>query len=233
MHKLKLIIFDVDGTLADTEQYGHLPACNDAMKLFGLNIKWTWDEFKSMLNIPGTSKRLRKELSQRNYSDEEIENYVQKFEPLKKKLYIEKYLPEINLKAGVHNLINEAIANKIKLAIVSTSYETQIKELLKSKLPDVQHYFEVILGKESGKKVDNDGYLYKKCLQITSCSAEESLVIEDSEGGLEAAVCAGITTAVFYNDYTFGSPFKNAKLVASSLEPFNLNLLMETTGFRI
>ena len=29
--QLKAIIFDVDGTLADTEQYGHLPACNDAM----------------------------------------------------------------------------------------------------------------------------------------------------------------------------------------------------------
>lgn len=233
MRKLKLIIFDVDGTIADTERYGHLPACNDAMKLIGLNLNWSWNKFKSMLDIPGTSNRLRKELSQRNFSNIKIENYVRKFEPLKKKLYVEKYLQRINLRKGVKELINEAIKSKIKLAIVSTSYETQIKALLNAKLPDEQNYFEVILGKESGKKVDNNGYLHKKCLQLTNCKAEESLVIEDSNDGLKAAVCANISTAVFYNDYTFGSPFENAKLVAKSLEHFNLYLIMKIIGFKI
>ena len=227
MQKLKLIIFDVDGTLADTERYGHLPACNEAMETIGLDIKWSWDDFKAILHIPGTTNRLILELDKMKLSDETKGEYIKKFEPLKKKLYIEKYLPEVNLRKGVRNLIDEAIRNNISLSIVSTTYESQIKALLKSKLPDVQNHFEVILGKESGKKVDNDGYLYKQCLKLMNCSAKESMVIEDSESGLEAAVCAGIPTAVFYNDYTFGSPFKKAKLVAPSLEHFNLQILKD------
>lgn len=229
MQKLKLIIFDVDGTLADTEQYGHLPACNDAMKSIGLNVVWKWEDFKAMLNIPGTSNRLRVELKKRNYDENEIEEYVKKFEPLKKELYIKKYLAKLNLREGIKDLINETIKNKIKLAIVSTSHESQIKALLDLKLPEQQHYFEIILGKESGKKTNNNGYLHKKCLELTKCSPEESLAIEDSEEGLQAAVSAGIPTAVFYNDYTYGSPFVKAKLVAHSLKLFNLKLLTELT----
>ncbi len=233
MGKLKLIIFDVDGTIADTEKYGHLPACNDAMNLIGLNIKWSWDNFKSMLHIPGSSNRLRMELSKRNFEKEIIENYIGKFEPLKRKLYIEKYLPQIELRSGIIELITEAINDKIKLAIVSTSYEEQIKALLKTKLKKFAEHFEVILGKESGQKINNNGYLHKKCLRLASCLPGESLMIEDSDDGLKASICAGIPTAVFYNDYTFGSPFEKALLVAPSLEDFNLRQLKRIFSHRV
>nr|ACZ28623.1 phosphatase/phosphohexomutase HAD superfamily [uncultured organism] len=197
------------------------------MESIGLDIKWTWEEFKAMLHIPGSKNRLKLELEKLNLATEKKETYIKEFEFLKKNIYIQKYLPEIKLREGVKSLIDEAIQSNIRLAIVSTSYESQIISLLNSKLHDVQHYFEVILGKESGKKTANNGYLYKKCLQITNCSPGEVIVIEDSEEGLEAAVCAGISTAVFYNDYTFGSAFKKAKLVAPSLKHFNLKKLID------
>ena len=53
------IIFDVDGTIADTERHGHLPACNDAFSELELPINWSWEEFKKMLDIPSNANRAR------------------------------------------------------------------------------------------------------------------------------------------------------------------------------
>ncbi len=53
MGKLKAIIFDVDGTLADTERDGHMVACNEASERMGFDIRWTWEEFKEVRGIPG------------------------------------------------------------------------------------------------------------------------------------------------------------------------------------
>ncbi len=227
MPELKLIIFDMDGTIADTERYGHLPASNEAMRMLGLDIQWSWSEFKRLLPIPGNANRLRETLKNRNFKEDEIEAVVQKFEPLKKQLYIEKYLPELEPRKGIRQLIDGALQKNLKLAIVSTSYESQIRAFINSKLPDFARHFKVILGKESGQKTENNGYLYRKCLTLMHCAPEDALAIEDSAEGLEAAVSAGITTVVFYNEYTFGSNFRNAKLVAPSAEYFDMDFLIK------
>jgi len=59
LHKLKALIFDVDGTLIHSERDGHLPACNDAFRELQLPVEWDWPTFKSMLQIPGNANRLR------------------------------------------------------------------------------------------------------------------------------------------------------------------------------
>ena len=227
MPELRLIIFDRDGTLANTERYGHLPASNEAIRLLGLDFQWSWNEFKTLLPVPGNANRLRLALKNRNYTGAEIETIVQKFEPLKQQLYIEKYLPGIELRKGIRKLIHEAIEKQLELAIVSTSYESQIRAFLNSKLSDEADYFRVILGKESGRKTENNGFLYRKCLKMMHCDPDAALAIEDSEEGLAAAVAAGISTMVFYNEYSFGSNFRNARLVAPGAEYFDLELLIK------
>ena len=224
--QLKAIIFDVDGTLADTEQFGHLPACNAAMKKLDLDIKWTWKEYIEMLHtIPGNVNRFKNVLQKKGFDENQIETLASQFAALKKSFYIHEFLPQLKLRAGVENLIKECIAYKVRLAIVSTSYESQIKALLNSHLNKYQKFFHPILGKETGKKTNNDGYLHKKCLDILKIKPREAIVIEDANDGLIAALSANIPTAVFYNDYTFGSEFAGAKLVAPSLEYFNLKQL--------
>ena len=224
--QLKAIIFDVDGTIADTEQFGHLPACNAAMKEMGLEIEWTWEEYIKMLHtIPGNVNRLKNVLQKKGFEKDQIETLASQFAPLKKSFYIHQFLAELKLRAGIENIIKECIANDVRLAIVSTSYETQIKALLNFHLNKYQKYFHPVLGKETGKKTNNDGWLHKQCLGILKINPRETIVIEDAKDGLEAAQCANIPTAVFYNDYTYGSAFKGAKLVAPSLEHFNLKQL--------
>ncbi len=225
--KLKSLIFDVDGTIANTEHRGHLPACNEAFATMGYPIEWTWEEFKAMQSIPGNALRMRKSLKawDPSMSEEVLDAAVDNLVTLKKKYYIEKYLPDLPLRAGVVDIMEEALTKGIDLAIVSMSYEAQVNALLARHLPDIYPHFKTILGKESGPKTAPDSPLYKRCLEVLGTPVDQTLVIEDSEGGFHAAKRAGIPCAVIYNDYTFGKDFAGAQLVARSLAFFTLNQL--------
>ena len=226
---IKAIIFDVDGTIADTEKYGHLPASNDAMRALGLPIQWQWDTYKTWINtIPGNVNRLVKHLTELGYSTKEITQYAYDFAPLKKSIYIHKYLPQVKLRDGIVSILKEIVEADLQLAIVSTSYESQIKALLQSQLPEFYPLFNPILGKESGRKTENNGFLFKKCLSMLELTPEEALVIEDSQPGLDAALDAGIFTAIFHNDYTKNSLFEGARIIAPSIAGYNLKQLIES-----
>lgn len=222
--KLKALIFDVDGTIANTEHRGHLPACNEAFATVGYPIQWTWEEFKGMQAIPGNALRMRKSLKAWDpaLTDEALETAVAELVVLKKKFYIEKYLPELPLRDGVVDIMEEALERGIRLAIVSMSYEAQVNALLSRHLPHIYPHLNPILGKESGPKTAPDSPLYRRCMAELGTSLDETLVIEDSEEGFEAAKRAGIPCAVMYNDYTFGKNFAGAQLVARSLSHFTL-----------
>ena len=225
--KLKALIFDVDGTIANTEYRGHLPACNEAFATLGYPIKWTWDEFVAMQAVPGNAQRMRLSLQAWNpqLSDQQLDERVEQLVALKKKFYIEKYLPDLPLRDGVINIMQEALRRGIRLAVVSMSYEAQVNALLASRLPDIYVHLNPILGKESGPKTAPDSPLYKRCLAELGTKPEETLVIEDSQEGFEAAKRAGLPCAVMYNDYTFGKNFAGAQLVARSLAFFSLEQL--------
>lgn len=226
VNKIKAIIFDVDGTLADTEQYGHLPACNDAMKACGLDIEWTWSHFITLIKtIPGNANRLTHTLEQQGWTSAEIKPVIETFTQKKQEIYISKYLPKIKLREGVEKIIQESIDLGISLGIVSASHEAQIHALLDSQLSQYKNRFQSVLGKETGPKTDNNGFLYTKCVEELNKPADSVLVIEDSEQGLNAASHAGLATAIFYNDYTFGSAFRGARLVAPNLSPFSIKTL--------
>ena len=225
---LKALIFDVDGTIADTEQYGHLPACNEAFAQLEYPIQWSWEDYKGMLPVQGNARRMRLALQQEDptMSPEALSSAVAELAQLKKTLYIEKYMPRLSLRLGVQRIMVSAVERNVRLAIVSSSHEVQIKALLQHQLPDVADKFEPILGKESGYKVAPESPLYRRCLEELGTLPTETLVIEDSEVGFKAAQRVGLPCAVFYNDYTFGEDFAGAALVARSLETFSLDQLV-------
>jgi|LULR01.1.fsa_nt_gb beta-phosphoglucomutase-like phosphatase (HAD superfamily) len=59
MAKLEALIFDVDGTLADTENYGHRVAFNLAFLDAGLNWNWDFHLYKKLLSVTGGKVRLK------------------------------------------------------------------------------------------------------------------------------------------------------------------------------
>ncbi len=224
---LHALIFDVDGTIADTEKEGHLPASNEAMGRLGYPIEWTWEDFKELMAIPGNGNRFRFALANLSAPPpaDEIEEAVNAFMSLKQKLYIENYLPRLSLRPGVASLIREAQERGVRLAIVSTSHEAQIRALLHARLPGSADAFVPILGKESGTKTSPDSTLYEQCLHQLRVAPHNALVIEDAMMGMQAAHRAGLPVAVIYNDYTAHESFTGAALVARSLKFFTLESL--------
>ena len=120
---LAAIVFDVDGTLADTERDGHLPACNEAFERLGVPVRWTWEEWKALLPIPTSIRRMRLAMEKTGHFDDPLllESTLAHLSELKRRLYREKYVGRLALRPGVRPLVREALDRGIRLAIVSTS----------------------------------------------------------------------------------------------------------------
>jgi len=224
----RALLFDVDGTIADTERDGHLPACNEAFATLGFPVRWTWDEFLALQHVPGNLFRMRMALEALDppLPSAELDEAARRLGELKRRLYIEKYLPRLALRPGVERLVSEALSAGLLLSIVTTTDEPQVEALLRSLLPDAAPRFRPVLGKMAGRKTAPESPLHHRCLAELGIAAREALAIEDSEYGTQAARRAGIPVAVFYNHYTFGQDFRGAALVARSLDLFDLETLL-------
>lgn len=225
--KLKALIFDVDGTIANTEREGHLPACNEAFVQLNYPVQWSWAEYKQLLPLPGTQARVRQTLAELrpDLVGVALDEAVEAFTAVKRQIYLEKYATAATLRPGVKELVAAAVARHLKLAIVTLSHEAQVKAMLQIQMPGFAAAFQPILGKMAGPKHAPGSPLYARCLAELDLPRDEVLVIEDSEGGTAAAVEAGLPVVVVYNDYTENGRFSGARLITPTLASFTLEQL--------
>ena len=228
MTKLKALIFDVDGTIAETEKNGHRVAFNRAFAAAELNWHWSVEFYRELLAISGGKERIRFYVEQykpERQAQEDLTNFITKLHLAKNKYY-RQLLGQgaIPLRLGVERLITEAREQGIRLAIATTSALPNTLALLQKFLnPD---WFEVIAAGDivPVKKPAPDIYHY--VLQQMNLKPEDCLVLEDSHHGLQAATIAGLKTIVTVNDYTKNQDFSNAVLVLNHLgepeQPFKV-----------
>jgi HAD superfamily hydrolase (TIGR01509 family) len=218
---LQALIFDVDGTLADTERWGHRVAFNRAFAEAGLN--WHWDEeiYGRLLAVTGGRERMRYflELCRPDVPAGDLDGLIEDLQGLKTRHYHE--LVEqggIPARPGILRLLQEGQAEGLRLAIATTTTPANVEVLLKhSFAADALDWFEVIGAGDavSRKKPAPDIYLH--VLRALGLPPEACLALEDSEVGLAAASAAGIPTVISYNDYTAEQDFSGALLVCDRL----------------
>lgn len=228
MTKLKALIFDVDGTIAETEKNGHRMAFNRAFAAAALDWNWSVDFYGELLAISGGKERLCFYLEQykpEGQPQENLTDFITKLHLAKTKYY-RQLLEEgaIPLRLGVKRLITEAREQGVRLAIATTSALPNAMALLQEFLnPD---WFEVIAAGDivPAKKPAPDIYDY--VLQQMNLQPSDCIVLEDSEHGLQAATIAGLKTIVTVNDYTKNQDFGKAVLVLNHLgepeQPFEV-----------
>ena len=227
---LKALIFDVDGTLANTERDGHRVGFNQAFVEKGLDWHWSVELYGELLAVAGGKERL-KYFIERDRPDlpkvSDLTVFIKELHQLKNKYY-QALLKEgaIPLRPGVKRLITEARANNIRLAIATTTTLSNAMALLEKTLDPT--WFEVIAAGDivPQKKPAPDIYYY--ALEKLNLAPDNCLVFEDTEHGLEAATTVGLKTIVTVNNYTENQDFSEARLVVSHLgEPDNQNQVIQ------
>jgi HAD superfamily hydrolase (TIGR01509 family) len=219
---LHALLFDVDGTLADTERDGHRPAFNQAFKDAGLDWHWDVALYGKLLAVTGGKERMKYYIDHFRPDYSKPDNFDQLVADLHKaKTRHYSALAArggIPMRPGVKRLLNEARAAGLRLAIATTTTPENVTVLLEHSLgPGTQEWFEVIAAGDivPAKKPAPDIYYY--ALEQMGLDAGQCLAFEDSENGLRASLGAGLKTLITVNDYTLNHDFTGAAVVLSDL----------------
>jgi len=231
MPKLEALIFDVDGTLADTERDGHRVAFNMAFADAGLDWDWSPELYGELLAVTGGKERIRFYLERFNTEFEKPENFdefVAGLHASKTKFYtLLMSQGRIPLRPGVERLINEAKDAGVRLAIATTTTPENVTALLKYTLGEESiGWFEVIGAGDivPAKKPAPDIYDY--VLQEMALDAADCMAFEDSYNGIQSSRQANLKTIVTTNGYTADDDFSGAAVVLDQMgepeTPFNV-----------
>ena len=223
---LRALIFDVDGTLAETEKDGHRVAFNLAFQDAGLPWQWDVDLYGDLLHIGGGKERFHYYLThyQPQFNpDGDLDTFIRRLHQNKSRYY--RQLLEnsaIPLRTGVQRLITETNQAQIKLAIASTASVENVKALLDNSFGgEMAQWFSVIAAGDMVQKKKPAPDIYLLALEKLNLSRQECLAIEDTNQGLVAATKAGLKTVVTVNEYTLNQNFELASLVLNHLGEAN------------
>ena len=217
------LIFDVDGTLADTEG-AHREAFNEAFVETGLPWHWSEELYVRLLGVSGGKERL--DAYHREISGEPMPpSLVDAVHAAKTRRYTAKLdEDQITLRPGVLRLIEEASARRLPLAIATTTTPVNVDALLRGPLGSRwRDTFAVVgdAGTSKRKKPDPEVYLF--VLEALRRPARRCLALEDSKNGLDAASAAGIPVVVTPTAYTAHESFSGALAVLPDLGEHSLD----------
>ena len=218
---IKAIILDVDGTLADTED-AHRIAFN---KAFAENhLDWNWDAalYDKLLKVTGGKERIKYFVSDflTGYSKpENFDEFVKHLHKIKTAHYTAMLADgHIPLRPGIKQLIHDARAAGIMLAIATTTTPENVSALL-----------EVGLGKDWAEYFSANGCgdivplkkpapdIYHWVLEQLKLAPQDCIALEDSNNGLRSSLAAGIKTYITVNRYTRNQDFTGAAAIFDDL----------------
>jgi HAD superfamily hydrolase (TIGR01509 family) len=206
------VVFDVDGTLVDSERHGHRVAFNLAFEAFGLPYRWDEAQYGELLRITGGRNRLHAYLRDQGMDDDERGELVPELH--RRKTEILSALVEegrIEVRPGVSRILKELAGAGCRLAVATTGSRGWVEGLLRQLLEGVE--FEAVV---TGDEVENrkpDPEAFTEVLDRLGVTAADAVVVEDSAEGLDAAVAAGLACVVVVNGYTEDHDLDAAELV--------------------
>jgi HAD superfamily hydrolase (TIGR01509 family) len=221
MQTLKAIIFDMDGTLADTEEI-HRQAFNAAFDEFRVPCHWSQSEYKQLLSISGGRERIRLYLHNHDLGGDQPESIPELARMLhnrKSEIYRQKLMDgHVVLRPGIRRLIREAVDKGILLGIATSSSMKNVETLLKVALGDnASRLFKTIVTCDIIEEKKPSPAVYHYALNQLGISAKYCIAIEDTHNGNLSALAAGLKTVITTHMFTTDDDFAGSSLVLNQL----------------
>jgi HAD superfamily hydrolase (TIGR01509 family) len=229
MTTIKALIFDLDGTMADTEET-HRQAFNAAFLEYGLWWDWSRDQYQELLQISGGKERIAVYIDSLKVSANEkarLRSLVPMIHGTKTRIFNELIADgRAALRTGVKRLVREARDAGVKLAIASTTAAENVASLIRAQLgAESYRFFDAIACGDLVARKKPAPDIYALALGMLGLSADECVAFEDSVNGLAAAKAAGLYTVVTPNFWSMANDFADADLLLHDLgdpdQPFD------------
>jgi HAD superfamily hydrolase (TIGR01509 family) len=214
---LRALIFDFDGTIAETERFGHRVAYNEAFEELGLPERWDEATYGSWLHVAGGRERLEAYFAQvRPSLDPQARAELARAVHACKRRRFDAIGPQIATRPGVERLVAEARAAGLSCAIATTAAPEGVAALLRGHAELATAFGVIAAGDEvAAKKPAPD--VYRLALERLRLDARSVLAFEDSAIGVRSARAAGIAVLVSPSSYTADEDFSGARAVVSDL----------------
>jgi beta-phosphoglucomutase-like phosphatase (HAD superfamily) len=216
---LEALLFDVDGTLAETEE-AHRQSFNEAFAAFG--VDWSWDKelYRELLQVTGGKERLQHYIDawKPRGSEMAIARFAEIYEETSARYAALVKSGAAPARPGVRRLITEAHERGVRLAIATTSLPGSVDVVLHATFGEEgPSWFEVIAAGDvvAHKKPAPD--VYRFVLDMLGYDPGSCVAIEDSENGIKAARAAGLPVLAAPSYYLKGDDFSLATSVLTDL----------------
>jgi HAD superfamily hydrolase (TIGR01509 family) len=231
---LQALLFDVDGTLADTEET-HRRAFNAAFIEFELWWDWSPARYRELLHVSGGKERIAHYIGTLGLASAErarVLALVPAIHRVKSRIYGELLEQgQRPFRPGVAALLRAASEARLKLALVSTSSSASVDALLRANqaaIPGVA--FGTIASGDQVRAKKPAPDLYQLALASLRLPAASCIAFEDSQNGLRAAKAAGLVTVVTPSGWNVEDDLSQADIVLPSLEGLDVPRLQRMLG---
>lgn len=208
-----VVIFDVDGTLVDSERHGHRVAFNEAFAAFDLPYRWDEATYGELLTIAGGHQRLSAFLVQQGHDDEAADQLARRLHEHKtarfQQLCHDGHIPA---RDGVEQLLDDCAEVGARLAVATTGTRDWVAPLLEQAF-GLDRFALVLTGTEVPRRKPASDVYDEACRQLGLGDPREAVAVEDSANGLASARASGVPCLIVVNDYTRQEDFAGAALV--------------------
>lgn len=216
MTRLDAVIFDVDGTLVDSERDGHRVAFNAAFAEAGLPDRWDVDRYGELLRIAGGTQRMAHWFECTGRSPDQARELAERLHPSKTRIM--RRLVEdgrIQPRPGARELIEQLAGRGVAVHVATTGTRAWVEPLLRTAFGEV---FDTVVTGTEVPDLKPSPAVYLEVLARTGCAPEQVVAVEDSANGVLAATAARVRCVAAQNAYTRSHDLSAALLVADGLD---------------